>query len=78
MERRNFLKFLPLGILTLGAKAKGDEQVPDEIVKTEQLLVNTDDGEYAVLAVKKNSQQYRGVSRTPSKFPIIFKDTISD
>jgi hypothetical protein len=65
MERRNFMKLFPVGLVALTTGTKPlSAQEQEEIVKAKQITIHGDDGEYAVLAVKKDSTAYRDVSPT--------------
>ena len=65
MERRNFMKILPVGLAALVTNSKPlSAQEQEEIVKAKQITIHGDDGDYVVLAVKKDSTAYREVSPT--------------
>lgn len=55
MERRNFLKLLPLGILTMGATAKGEEPKKEELLQTDMVKVAGKDGIYYNVVVAPTS-----------------------
>lgn len=56
MERRKFFKVFPVGVLGIAALATGTNQNSPKIVKTKHVTLQTDDGEYNVLAVKKDTE----------------------